>query len=47
MAKASIAQRSFNAGELSPQLKGRTDLEKYANGCDEMINFLPQVHGPA
>ena len=47
MAKASIAQRSFNAGELSPQLKGRTDLEKYGNGCDEMINFLPQVHGPA
>ena len=47
MAKASIAQRSFNAGELSPQLKGRTDLEKYGNGCDEMINFLPQIHGPA
>ena len=47
MAKASIAQRSFNAGELSPQIKGRTDLEKYSNGCDEMINFLPQVHGPA
>lgn len=47
MAKASIAQRSFNAGELSPQLKGRTDLEKYGNGCDEMTNFLPQIHGPA
>jgi hypothetical protein len=47
MAKASIAQRSFNAGELSPQLKGRTDLEKYGNGCDQMINFLPQIHGPA
>lgn len=47
MAKASIAQRSFNAGELSPQLKGRTDLEKYGNGCDEMVNFLPQIHGPA
>jgi len=47
MAKASIAQRSFNAGELSPQLKGRTDLEKYGNGCDQMVNFLPQIHGPA
>ena len=47
MAKASVAQRSFNAGELSPQLKGRTDLEKYSNGCDVLENFFPQVHGPA
>ena len=47
MAKASVAQRSFNAGELSPQLKGRTDLEKYPNGCEIMENFLPQIHGPA
>jgi hypothetical protein len=47
MAKASVAQRSFNAGELSPQLKGRTDLEKYPSGCEIMENFLPQIHGPA
>ena len=47
MAKASPMQNSFNAGELSPALKGRADLEKYRNGCDTMINFLPQIHGPA
>lgn len=47
MAKASPMQNSFNAGELSPQLKGRADLEKYRNGCDTMTNFFPQIHGPA
>lgn len=47
MPKASPMQNSFNAGELSPQLKGRADLEKYRNGCDTMVNFFPQIHGPA
>lgn len=47
MPKASPIQNSFNAGELSPLLKGRIDLEKYRNGCEEMINFLPQIAGPA
>lgn len=45
--KASPIQNSFNAGELSPQLKGRADLEKYKNGCDTLENFLPQIFGPA
>ena len=48
MPKASPIQNSFNAGELSPQLKGRVDLrEKYDNGCETLENFLPQIHGPA
>ena len=45
--KASPIQTSFNAGELSPQLKGRPDLDKYKNGCEVMENFIPQIHGPA
>ena len=45
--KASPIQNSFNAGELSPQLKGRADLEKYKNGCDTLENFIPQLFGPA
>ena len=44
--KASPIQNSFNAGELSPQLRGRADLEKYKNGCETIENFLPQVFGP-
>lgn len=47
MAKASPIQNSFNAGELSPQLKGRPDIEKYKSGCEILENFIPQVHGPA
>jgi len=47
VAKASPIQNSFNAGELSPQLKGRADLEKYKNGCDTLENFIPQIFGPA
>lgn len=45
--RASPIQNSFNAGELSPQLRGRPDLEKYKNGCEVMENFLPQISGPA
>lgn len=47
MSKASPIQSSFNAGELSPQLRGRVDIDKYANGCSVLENFIPQVHGPA
>lgn len=47
MPKASPIIHSFNAGELSPTLKGRIDLEKYRSGCETMSNFLPQVSGAA
>jgi hypothetical protein len=37
-------QLSFAAGELSPWLDGRTDIEKYSGGCRLLENFivLPQ-----
>ena len=37
-------QLSFAAGELSPWLDGRTDIEKYGSGCRLIENFivLPQ-----
>lgn len=47
MAKASPIQNAFNTGELSPQLRGRTDLQKYSTGCETLTNFLPQITGPA
>lgn len=47
MPKASPIQNSFNAGELSPALEGRTDLGKYASGCKRLENFLPMVQGAA
>jgi len=45
--KASPGQTSFNAGELSPLLKGRPSLDKFKNGCETMENFIPQIQGPA
>ena len=45
MAKAHLIQNTFNAGELSPLLDGRSDLSKYANGADTLENFIPMVQG--
>lgn len=47
MPKASPLRSSFNAGELSPLLDGRTDIAKYSNGCRVVENFIPSVQGPA
>ena len=38
---------SFNAGEMSPYLIGRVDLEKYATGCQRMENFRALPYGGA
>jgi len=37
---------TFNAGELSPLLDGRTDQEKYFAGGKVVQNFIPTVQGP-
>ncbi len=36
---------SFNAGELSPYLDARSDLEKYASGCRLLENFIIMPYG--
>lgn len=38
---------SFNAGELSPLIDGRTDQDKYFAGCKRLVNMIPTVQGPA
>ena len=38
---------AFNAGVLSPQLQGRTDLAKYYSGCRTLENFLIFSYGGA
>ena len=47
MAKASPSFSNFTAGELSPRLDGRTDLQKYFNGCKTLENFVVHPHGGA
>lgn len=45
MAKTSIIQTNFNAGELTPLLYGRPDLDKYANALKVCLNTIPLVQG--
>lgn len=47
MARSAPIWNSFNAGELSPLIDGRTDQEKYFAGCKRLRNFIPTVQGPA
>lgn len=46
MGRGAFLKTSFNAGELSPLLDGRSDLEKYPQGCSLLQNFIPTVQGP-
>lgn len=43
----SIRQVSFAAGELSPFLYGRTDLELHAHGARKLLNFVINRQGAA
>ena len=38
---------SFNAGELSPLLDARTDIEKYGKGCRQLQNAVLETYGAA
>lgn len=44
---ANIPILSFNAGELSPKIDARSDVEKYSSGCRDMDNMLPLIYGAA
>lgn len=45
MARIVLAQTSFAAGELSPRVMGRTDMDRYAYGLKRCRNALPVLHG--
>lgn len=47
MVKASPMVRSFNGGEVSPLMDGRTDLERYPASSRTMLNFVAAPQGPA
>ena len=47
MARSSYAFTNFTAGELSPRMDGRTDLEKYFFGCKTLENMVVHPHGSA
>lgn len=45
MAKMAYIQTNFTAGEITPRMKGRTDVERYRNGAEIVENGIPVVHG--
>jgi hypothetical protein len=47
MAQVHLLLPSFNAGELSPLLGSRFNVEKVAAGCRQLRNFIIHTHGPA
>ena len=47
MPQTAQTQTNFTAGELSPRVRGRTDIAKYKNGLQICENFLPMREGGA
>lgn len=47
MAKTYPIQHSFAAGEISPQLIARTDMDGYSESARQMHNMIPSIQGPA
>ena len=45
MPKVSPIQAAFNAGEISPLMYGRPDINKYRLALQTMLNFKPLVQG--
>lgn len=45
MPRSNAVVSTLNAGELSPELYGRTDLQKYPQGARRLRNFLTKPEG--
>jgi hypothetical protein len=45
MARSAPALSSFTAGEISPRLEGRTNIEKYREGLSDLTNMVVMPHG--
>ena len=47
MARSAPSLSSFVAGEISPRLEGRVELDKYRQGAAELLNMVVHPHGGA
>lgn len=45
MARINVNQTNFTAGEISPRMYGRVDLERFQNAAKEIENGLVLAHG--
>jgi len=47
MGRSHTLQTNFTAGELSPLLRAREDIQKYFNGAEKLENFIVKPQGGA
>lgn len=47
MARVTIDQTNFTAGEVSPKCYGRVDVARYQNGAKALPNCIVNIHGGA
>ena len=47
MAYTDIIRQNFAGGELTKKLRGRSDLQLYANATERMQNYIAETQGPA
>lgn len=47
MPRVTLNKNNFTAGEFSPRLHGRTDIDRYGNALRTCVNAYPVVHGGA
>ena len=45
MTRAFLTQTNFTAGELDPQMFGRTDLRSFENGAAKLRNVIVETTG--
>lgn len=45
MPRAATIQTNFTAGEISPSLRGRVDINRYQNGAKRLKNFIVKPQG--
>ncbi|WP_339479078.1 hypothetical protein [Pseudomonas sp. RL_5y_Pfl2_73] len=45
MARLTLNQTNFTAGEVSPRMLGRVDIARYQNGAEIIENAWPVIHG--
>ncbi len=43
--RVDVELTNFTAGELSPRMRGRTDMAKYSNGCETLLNMVVMPQG--
>ena len=45
--KFNYPDNNFTAGEWTPKMDKRTDVQEIVRSCKSLVNYIPQIHGGA